>query len=147
MQSNLGVVTKIGVWLMPEPEMYSPVDVGVEREEDIVALIDALRPLRLDGTIPAATIANWMRIVATQTTRAQWYDGKDAMPTSAIEKLKKTMRIPHWGLRFGLYGPTQVVEEKIQDRAEGVLLDPRRHLAWPSTTATRAARSSTRAGR
>jgi 4-cresol dehydrogenase (hydroxylating) len=114
MQSNFGVVTKIGVWLMPEPELYSPVDVGVPREEDIVALVDTLRPLRLDGTVPTATIANWMRIVATQTTRAQWYDGKDAMPPSAIEKLKQTMRIPHWGLRFGLYGPARVVDEKFK---------------------------------
>ena len=114
MQSNLGVVTKIGVWLMPEPEMYSPVDIGVDREEDIVALIDTLRPLRLDGTIPTASMANWMRMVAIHTTRAQWYDGKDAMPPGAIEKLKKTMRIPHWGLRFGLYGPIKVVDEKFK---------------------------------
>jgi 4-cresol dehydrogenase (hydroxylating) flavoprotein subunit len=71
MQSNLGVVTKIGVWLMPEPEMYSPVDIGVDREEDIVALIDTLRPLRLDGTIPTASMANWMRMVAIHTTRGQ----------------------------------------------------------------------------
>src|SRR5439155_557190 len=91
-QSNLGVVTKIGVWLMPEPEMYSPVDIGVDREEDIVALIDTLRPLRLDGTIPATVIANWMRIVATHTTRAQWYDGKDAMPPSAIASAPRCSR-------------------------------------------------------
>ena len=50
-----------------------------------------------EGTVPTATIANWMRIVATQTTRAQWYAGKGAMPASVIEKLDERSTGPGGG--------------------------------------------------
>ena len=113
MQSNFGVVTKIGVWLMPEPEFFSVVEMMARREEDIVKLIDALRVLRLDGTVPTATIANWMRIAAGNTTRSEWYDGKGPLPQSAVERLMEEMGIGYWGLRFGLHGRERVVAQKL----------------------------------
>jgi 4-cresol dehydrogenase (hydroxylating) len=113
-QSNLGIVTKIGVWLMPEPEAISVVEASFPREEDIVPLVDILRRLRLAGTVPTATIANWMRIAAGNSTRAEWYDGKGAMPPSAIETLVRKMEIGHWNLRFGLYGTRRYVEENFR---------------------------------
>jgi 4-cresol dehydrogenase (hydroxylating) len=114
MQSNLGVVTKIGVWLMPAPERFAVVEIMFRREEDIVPMIDTLRVLRLDGTVPTATIANWMRIAAGNTTRAEWYDGGGPMPESAIQRLMEGMGIGYWGMRFGLYGRAPVVAEKVK---------------------------------
>lgn len=114
MQSNFGIVTKIGVWLMPEPETFAVVEFLFRREEDIAAVIDSLRGLRLDGTVPTATIANWMRIAAGNTTRTEWYDGKGPLPESAIQKLIREMGIGYWGMRFGLYGPTRIVAEKLR---------------------------------
>lgn len=113
LQSNFGVVTKIGIWLMPEPETFSAVEMMFAREEDIAPLVETLRPLRLDGTIPTATIANWMRIAAGNTTRSEWYDGEGPMPGSAVAALIEAIGIGHWGLRFGLYGPEQVVAAKL----------------------------------
>jgi 4-cresol dehydrogenase (hydroxylating) flavoprotein subunit len=114
MQSNFGVVTKIGVWLMPEPEVYAVVEIMFRGEEDIVPVIDTLRALRLDGTVPTATIANWMRLAAGNSTRAKWYDGKGPMPQNAIEALMAEMQIGYWGMRFGLYGPAKIVAEKLR---------------------------------
>ncbi len=114
MQSNFGIVTKIGVWLMPEPEFFVVVEMMFQREEDIAAIIDTLRMLRLDGTVPTATIANWMRIAAGNSTRSEWYDGKGPMPESAVKELMARMEIGYWGLRFGLYGREAAVNEKLE---------------------------------
>ncbi|MDD0857744.1 hypothetical protein NHF46_08275 [Arthrobacter alpinus] len=51
MQSNFGIVSKMGVWLMPEPEVFATGSIICHNDEDIAPLIDALRPLVLDGTI------------------------------------------------------------------------------------------------
>ena len=51
MQSNFGIVSKMGVWLMPEPEVFTTGAIICHKDEDIAPLIDALRPLVLDGTI------------------------------------------------------------------------------------------------
>ena len=118
MQSNFGIVTKIGIWLMPEPEVFTVVEAMFAKEEDIAAVIEALRPLRLDGVVPTATIANWMRIAAGNSTRAEWHDGTGPLPQSAIEKLMRGMGIGYWGVRFGLYGHETVVARKVQSFLE-----------------------------
>jgi len=51
MQSNFGIVTKMGKWLTPRPEVYVPVEVKAARESDLEAIVDTVRPLLLDGTV------------------------------------------------------------------------------------------------
>ena len=51
MQSNYGIVTKMGVWLNPYPECYMPLWLRVWNEDDLPAVVDTLRVLMLDGTI------------------------------------------------------------------------------------------------
>jgi len=46
-QSNFGIVTRIGLWLMPEPEAFSFFFIKVDRDENLAPLIDRLRPLRM----------------------------------------------------------------------------------------------------
>ena len=41
-QSNYGVVTKIGMWLMPKPEHFVSCVFELNREEDFPALIDGI---------------------------------------------------------------------------------------------------------
>lgn len=64
-QSNLGIVTKIGLWLMPEPEAFNFFYFQAPREEDIAEIIDRLRPLRLQGVLQTAIhIGNDFRVLA-----------------------------------------------------------------------------------
>ena len=51
MQSNFGIVTKMGVWLMPTPECYMPCWLRVWNDDDLPQVVDTLRGLRLDRTI------------------------------------------------------------------------------------------------
>ena len=51
MQSNFGIVTKLGIWLMPYPECYMPLWLRVWNEDDLPALIETLSALMLDRTI------------------------------------------------------------------------------------------------
>jgi 4-cresol dehydrogenase (hydroxylating) len=53
-------------------------------------------------------------MASSATTRTQWYHGVGAMPRSAIQKLMKGLNIGWWGLRFGLYGPKEVVDTKFK---------------------------------
>ena len=51
MQSNFGIVTKMGVWLMPKPEVYMPLWLRVWHDDDLAPIFETLRVLMLDGTI------------------------------------------------------------------------------------------------
>jgi 4-cresol dehydrogenase (hydroxylating) len=51
MQSNFGIVTKMGVWLMPAPEEYRSCWVTFQGDAPVAGVIDVLRTLMLEGTI------------------------------------------------------------------------------------------------
>jgi 4-cresol dehydrogenase (hydroxylating) len=54
-QSNYGI-TKMGFWLMPRPPVFKPFEVIFDDEEDIVEIVEILRPLRISGTIPNSVV-------------------------------------------------------------------------------------------
>ncbi len=44
-RANFGIITKMGFWLMPEPEAYLSATVFVPRHLDLVPLVDAVNYL------------------------------------------------------------------------------------------------------
>lgn len=53
-QSNLGIVTKMGIFLNPQPECFRSIAIDVPKYNQVVDLIDTLRPLRINGTVRTA---------------------------------------------------------------------------------------------
>ena len=87
MQSNFGVVTKMGVWLMPPPECYMPGWLTLRRDSDLELLLEELRPLMMDGTIPnQPMIINAVCAASAFTPRAMVH-GQGPMPDEVIEKI------------------------------------------------------------
>ncbi len=52
-QSNFGIVTKMGFWLMEEPEAALQVNVTVPKRRDVVPLVDTLHSLMCAHTVPS----------------------------------------------------------------------------------------------
>src|SRR5690606_30464346 len=50
-QSNFGVVTKMGYWLMRRPEAYAPLYLTIPRGDQLAQAVDIIRELRLDGVL------------------------------------------------------------------------------------------------
>lgn len=104
-QSNFGVVTKMGLWLMPEPESLMGMDVEFDSPEDLKAMVDTIGPLRREGVLQQSpSIGNWMRAAAVVTTRDQWTDQKGALSDDVIDAIRKRFGIGWWGVSLRLYG-------------------------------------------
>ena len=74
MQSNFGIVTKMGVWLMPYPECYMPLWLRVWNEDDLPALVETLRALMIDRTIEnVPQIWNTTAFASVMSSRSLWY--------------------------------------------------------------------------
>ncbi|MEU9267135.1 FAD-binding oxidoreductase [Streptomyces sp. NPDC048251] len=93
MQSNFGIVTKMGVWLMPEPEAYHSCWATFEDGVPIENLIDVVRGLMLEGTIRNYPMLS--RGISTAWPRTP------ATPDG-------------WWLRFALYGPEATVDAQYE---------------------------------
>ena len=110
-QSNVGIITKIGIWLMPEPPGYRPYMVTFPKEEDLFQLTEIAGPLRLNMLIPnAATIVGLIWEASATTTKNQYYQGKGAMPMSARQKMADDLKIGMWNFYGALYGPPPMMD-------------------------------------
>lgn len=112
-QSNLGIVTRMTVWLMPAPEHFEACFFRCDRDEDLPALIDALRPLRLNGTLPsAAHIANDYKVFAgIQSYPWEETGGVTPLTPEAAAGLRKKLNCGAWNGSVGLYGTRAQVAE------------------------------------
>jgi 4-cresol dehydrogenase (hydroxylating) len=125
MQSNFGIVTKMGVWLMPEPEVYMPIGLRTWREEDLPAIVDTLRALMLDGTIRMAPqLNNALLLAALTTSRRDWWDGDGAIPDAVIDRIARELETGRWNMALALYDDHGVVDlrfEKIKRAFEAAV--------------------------
>ena len=113
MQSNFGIVTKLGVWLMPWPECYMPLWLRVWNEDDLGPVIDTLRRLMLDRTIEnVPQLWNTIALASVISSRSPWYQGEDPIPDGVIDTMAQELEIGRWMLRAALYGDEAVVDHR-----------------------------------
>jgi 4-cresol dehydrogenase (hydroxylating) flavoprotein subunit len=114
MQSNFGIVTKMGIWLQPQPECYMSCRLTAPNESDLEALVDTLRPLVLDRTIPnIPLIGHALGAGSWGATRADWYEGDGPLPDEVIERIIRERGVGRWNMRFALYGHERVVDAQL----------------------------------
>jgi 4-cresol dehydrogenase (hydroxylating) flavoprotein subunit len=125
MQSNFGIVTKMGYWLMPEPEIYMPLWLRVPNDDDLAPMIDTLRRLMLDDTIRMVPqIGNVVGAASVMSTRTDWWDGDGPIPEATLQRMGEELGCGRWMMRFALYGDEAVVDHrfaKIKAAFEGAI--------------------------
>jgi len=112
-QSNFGIVTRMTVWLMPEPEYFQAYYFRCESEGDLRAVVDALRPLRLNGTIRSAShIANDYKVISA-LRQYPWRetDGRTPLQGDLLKHFRREMKIGPWNGSGALYGTKAQVRE------------------------------------
>ena len=119
-QSNFGVVTKLGLWMMPEPEAVAGYDYEFDKPDDVGWAIDTLMPLRRSGLIrQAPSIGNWLRSAAVMTRREDWTSDKGPLDESVVTAIRERFNIGWWSVQIRFYGEEEVVEASMKalDRA------------------------------
>jgi 4-cresol dehydrogenase (hydroxylating) flavoprotein subunit len=117
MQSNYGIVTKMGVWLMPTPECYMPCWLRVWKDSDLPQVIDTLRELMLSKDIEGVPqVLNTLALasVLTPEGRSKWYAGDDPIPDDVLDHIAREMNVGRWIMRFAIYGHEEIVEAKFK---------------------------------
>jgi len=97
-QSNFGVVTRMTFWLMPAPEAFQAFFFRCDNEDALPGVIDALRPLRLNGTLRSAIhVGNDYKVISG-IQQYPWNETNHTTPLSIplIRKLRKEMKFGAW---------------------------------------------------
>lgn len=124
-QSNLGVVTKMGYWLQPAPESSLGLSMQIPNEEDIGWVVDTISPMRRNGLIDQNQfVPSWLGKLVLMGQRSDFWDGPGAMPESRVEELLREHDMGYWTVNVRLYGTPAVNAAK----AEAIKAGFARHI-------------------
>ena len=120
-QSNLGIVTKMGIHLQPAPMHFMDCAVSVEKEDDLPLLTSIIARLERSGIIQNhASISNSYRQIIFAGPEAwgpmspYWGTGK-AVPYSVLQTIQKEKGFGFWKAEFALYGTKLMCEAAWQE--------------------------------
>lgn len=111
-QSNYGICTKMGFWLMPKPPVFMPFAITFDNESDIGAIVDMLRPLRIAQVIPNAVViaGTLWEAGGANVRRSDYTQAPGATPQAVIDKIKKDKGLGAWNVYAALYGTQEQVD-------------------------------------
>jgi len=122
-QSNFGIVTKMGFWLMPEPDAFLKGMVHLPRYKDLVPLVDTLTQLENNkiftgypdlnspvlGTPSLAGLHDFLAHGPEQRDEEYMQLLQSGAPPEAYEAYGQRNNIPYWSCSFTFYGPEKVI--------------------------------------
>jgi 4-cresol dehydrogenase (hydroxylating) len=105
-QSNYGIVTKMGVWLMPKPEKFVSCLFELNEEEDFPKLIDAMRRLQFNGAIRSKVhlINDFIMFAVVDKYPHHLLQGGKCLSRETQLRLRKEYNISSWTFAAGIYG-------------------------------------------
>jgi hypothetical protein len=125
-QSNFGVVTKMGFWLMPEPEAYRRCKVFVPRYQDLHRLVEILNycenaklftgmPGLSSPLLGVSTVADLAELNETggspmPAEQAELVARAELGYSPELEAYALREGVPYWGLEVPFYGPPEMIE-------------------------------------
>jgi 4-cresol dehydrogenase (hydroxylating) flavoprotein subunit len=112
-QSSFGIVTRMTIWLMPAPEYFQAYYFRSATHEGLGPIVEALRPLRMNGTIRSAShIGNDYKVLsALQQYPWERTGGETPLREPLMEQFRAELRIGAWNGSGALYGTKSQVAE------------------------------------
>ena len=112
-QSNLGIVTSMGLWLMPEPEATVVFRCKAMTGADVEPVVAAVLALKRCGVVDAyLSMVSWLGIAGCLAQRREFYDGPGAMPEDVVQQLLRKLDIGWWNLDVVVTGTPEVAAAK-----------------------------------
>jgi hypothetical protein len=122
-QSNYGIVTKTGFWLMSDPSVshisrssptvtnngirgYQAYLFSFQNDSDIPAIVERLRALSIGMVIQnAPTIRNTLIDAAVYAPKSHYTSSKEVLSSEEIDEIAKKINVGRWNVYGAMYGP------------------------------------------
>ena len=119
LQSNLGVVTKLSLWLTPQPQAYMSCTFSMPAFDDLAVMADAFGEMKRNGTIQSCVwFTSLIETLCIAGRREDYWKGEGPVPDWRLEDLRKETGFGHWYARWGLYGPKRIVQAQFDEIKE-----------------------------
>ncbi len=115
-QSNFGIVTKIGIWLMPKPEHFVSCLFELREEKDLPLMIESMRRLQLHGAIQskAHIINDVITFSIIADSPSELLAGAPFLSDDRRRALQREHNVSPWTFAAGIYGTRAQVAAHIK---------------------------------
>lgn len=105
-QSNFGIVTRMGIWLMPVPEHFELCLFTAEEDADLEPLIEQVRRLLLQGSVRSSVNLMHRNRVLTVMQQYPWDEmqGRTPLSDEVSEAIGRRRKLGTWNGVAAIYG-------------------------------------------
>ncbi|KAL2810063.1 hypothetical protein BJX63DRAFT_423337 [Aspergillus granulosus] len=109
-QGNVGICTKMGIWLMPNPGGYQAYMITLPRDEDLHQAVDIIRPLRVQMILQNVPTLRHILIDAAVLGPKSSYtsDINKPLDDAELDAIAKKLNLGRWNFYGALYGPEPI---------------------------------------
>ncbi|OQD67827.1 hypothetical protein PENPOL_c003G02968 [Penicillium polonicum] len=134
-QSNLGIVTKMGMWLMPNPGGYQSYLITLPREDDLKRAVDVIRPLRLGMALQNVPTIRHILLDAAVMGSKKYYSSKsEPLSDEDLDAIAKKLNLGRWNFYGALYGPKPIRDVLLKTITEAFSVIPGAKIYSPEDT-------------
>lgn len=110
-QSNLGIVTQAGIWLMPQPESYNSFVYEIRDERHLPQVLDAFRRLALSGIVNTKLhmINDFVSMTILTQRIGEQVPQDGPLSDADLATLRRKYGISPWSCAGGIYGTRRQV--------------------------------------
>ncbi len=117
-QTSMGIVTRAGVRLQPEPQSFISVTTKVKEYGDLIPLVDLTTKMRLSGTIPGVTSirSGYSELIYDQNIDTDVLFNRNSpanMAKLGYEVVKRGLK--QWHAHTGLFGSKRIAQARLEE--------------------------------
>lgn len=103
-QSNLGIVTKMGMWLFPNPGGYQSYLITLPKDDDLKQAVDIIRPLRLGMVLQnVPTIRHILLDAAVMGPKTDYTSKSEPLSDEELDGIAEKLNLGRWNFYGALY--------------------------------------------
>jgi 4-cresol dehydrogenase (hydroxylating) len=113
-QSNFGIVTRIGVWLLPRPPAVQSFHFVFPDDDDLEVIIELARPMKMSNFVPSLfRVANDLYLCGSEGESPEYRlsNGKKSISDAGRRALQQKHGLGAWTLSGAFYGPSAAAME------------------------------------
>ncbi|KAF1981167.1 vanillyl alcohol oxidase [Aulographum hederae CBS 113979] len=108
-QSSLGIVVKMGVWLMPNPGGYQAYMVTLPSDAALNQALEIIRPLRIGMVIQnVPTFRHILLDAAVHGPKSSYTSSKAPITEEEMDQIAEKLDLGRWNFYGALYGPQPI---------------------------------------
>ena len=109
-QSNYGIVTRMGVWLMPAPEAYRDGRVSVPLHDDLVPFMETYAYLMNSDVLRGTMLLESPLLNYHVSQGGSFFEMPNGPSIGELDRMARDRNLPYWSTEFRFWGPPKLVD-------------------------------------